>query len=213
MRGNRCGTPTGECRGTATRNWTPSRRRGGLLISLIIMTGLGMGAGPPGEQRPTVSTSPPDSVPAALRPPPSLQGPALAVPAEILALLDQRKQALDRREAKVREAETRLMVLKREIEELLARYEARVQAEEARRRAFEAKQAATATEARQAAFTHLAKIYEAMPPEEAAARIEKMPREQALRLLRALKSKTAGAILAQVRPERAAQLTAQLVSE
>jgi flagellar motility protein MotE (MotC chaperone) len=50
-----------------------------------------------------------------------------------------------------------------------------------------------------------------MPPEEAALRIEKMPSEMALQVLRGLKGKTADAILSQVKPDKAAKLTGQLI--
>ena len=51
-----------------------------------------------------------------------------------------------------------------------------------------------------------------VPAEEAAARIEKMPAPMAVQVLRTVKSKTAGAILAQVRPDKAAKLTEQIVN-
>jgi flagellar motility protein MotE (MotC chaperone) len=51
-----------------------------------------------------------------------------------------------------------------------------------------------------------------MPAEEAAVRIEKMPASMAVQVLRTVKSKTAGAILAQVRPDKAAKLTEQIVN-
>mgnify|MGYP003344054465 FL=1 len=54
-------------------------------------------------------------------------------------------------------------------------------------------------------------MYESMPSEEAAARLEKMPERKAIEVLRILKPKTAGAILSQVRAERAAKLTEQLL--
>ena len=60
--------------------------------------------------------------------------------------------------------------------------------------------------------TQLAKIYEAMPAEEAAARLERMPDRKALEVLRLIKGKSAGAILAEVKPERAARLTEQLLT-
>ncbi|MGH7232911.1 MAG: MotE family protein, partial [Nitrospiraceae bacterium] len=58
----------------------------------------------------------------------------------------------------------------------------------------------------------VAKMYETMPPEEAALRIEKVPSDMALQVLRSLKGKTAGAILSQVKPDKAAKLTEQLMT-
>jgi flagellar motility protein MotE (MotC chaperone) len=146
------------------------------------------------------------------------QGPAIGVPQEILEMLDRRKQALDKREEAIRVSETRLASLKGEIEEILVRHEQSVKlAEKARKNAEEQKaagaqkQAKVDDETRKADQARLAKMYETMPAEEAAARIEKMPNARALELLRLLKGKTAGAILAQIPPVKAAKLTEQLI--
>ncbi|MDE3118068.1 MAG: hypothetical protein KGO52_10085 [Nitrospirota bacterium] len=147
-----------------------------------------------------------------------IQGPATVAPREILDMLDRRKQALDKKEASLRAAETRLASLKGEIEEILVRHEQALKAAEKARKNAEADKAAAAQrqgkvdeQTRQADQARLAKMYETMPAEEAAARIEKMPNARALELLRLLKGKTAGAILAQVPPTKAAKLTEQLI--
>lgn len=147
-------------------------------------------------------------------------GPALTVPKEVLTLLDQRKRYLDQREEALRVEAGRLTDLKRDLEELLDRYEASVKAYEAEERKKRDLQKANAdqtrkkteaeTAAQQASLEAVTKIYEAMPAEEAAARIEKMPPHMAVKVLRSVKSKAAGAILAQVRPDKAAKLTEQL---
>ena len=148
-----------------------------------------------------------------------LQGPALAVPREIIDMLDQRKQNLDRREAALRGAEERLLMLKGELEQILAKQEKLAAAQkqkgaESQQREQERKlrQEKAATDSRNQHQAQLAKIYEAMPAEEAAASLERMPERKAIEVLRILKSKSAGAILAAVRPERAARLTEQLLS-
>ncbi len=152
---------------------------------------------------------------------PTIWGPAADVPKEVLALLDQRKTFLDRREVALRVEQARLDDLKRDIEELLDRYEKAVtggrekQLAEQQAREQEAKKRAKAeaeAEAaeRQAKLDAVTKIYETMPAEEAAARIEQMPPDMAVKVLRSVKSKTAGAILALVRPAKAAKLTEQL---
>lgn len=147
-------------------------------------------------------------------------GPALESPREILDMLDQRKRMLDRKEEALRVAEARLVSLKSEIEQILAQHEQEVKTTEAARlatattkKAAEQKQAKAEADARQASLGQLAKMYETMPPEEAAARLEKMPQERALQLLRLLKGKTAGAILALVRPEKAAKLTERFMAK
>jgi flagellar motility protein MotE (MotC chaperone) len=148
-----------------------------------------------------------------------MQGPALTVPREIIDMLDQRKRHLDRREASLRGAEERLLILKAELEQILAKHEKvaavqKQQGDEMQKRDDERKlrRQKDATESRALHQSQLAKIYESMPPEEAAASLERMPERKAIEVLRILKGKSAGAILAAVRPERAARLTEQLLT-
>ena len=148
-----------------------------------------------------------------------VQGPALSVPREVIDMLDQRKQSLDSREAALRGAEERLLVLKGELERILAKQE-RLTAAQKQKEADSQKreqdrklsQEKAAADSRNQQQTQLAKIYESMPAEEAAASLERMPERKAIEVLRILKSKSAGAILAAVRPERAARLTEQLLA-
>lgn len=150
--------------------------------------------------------------------PPARQGPAVDVPREVLELLEQRKHELDRREEFVRQREGRLLMVKDEVEKLLDKNEAL----EKQIRALKASESQQATAHRTKAIaekertiqeqrTQLAKIYEAMPSEDAAARLERMPDRKAIEILRLVKTKTAGAILAQVKADRAAKLTEQLL--
>ncbi|MCP9446226.1 MAG: hypothetical protein NNA22_01470 [Nitrospira sp.] len=152
-----------------------------------------------------------------------IQGPALEVPHEVLVMLDQRKRSLDRREEAVRQNEERLLVLRAEIDKLLAqneamakRIETAVAKEEQRTAGQKTAQAKALLEKERLALeqkAQLAKMYETMPPEDAAARLERMPERTAILILRLVKTKTAGAILAQVKPERAAKLTEQLLAQ
>jgi len=154
--------------------------------------------------------------------PPAVQGPAVDVPREVLELLEQRKRELDRREESVRQHEGRLLMVKDEVEKLLEKNEAL----EKRIYALKAKESQQATPPQptqrakavvekermiQEQRTQLAKIYESMPSEDAAARLERMPDRKAIEILRLVKTKTAGAILAQVKADRAAKLTEQLL--
>ncbi len=147
------------------------------------------------------------------------EGPALGVPKEIIAMLDQRKRDLDRREESVKNAEDRLTMLKAELEQILTKIEA---VEKRKREAKDkldkaaaekkTKQEQAVAELRNQHQAQLAKMFESMPSEEAAARLEKMPDRKAIEVLRLLKGKTAGAILATIKPERAAKLTEQLLA-
>jgi len=144
-----------------------------------------------------------------------LQGPALIVPEEMVAMFQQRKQDLERREQAVRTAEGQLAILKAEVEQILSKVEAvekrRLEQEKAAvgQQALRGKQAA---ELRTQQLAQLAKMYESMPAEEAAARIERLADRKALEILRIIKTKSAGAILAQVKVERAAKLTEELLA-
>lgn len=158
------------------------------------------------------------------------QGPAIDTPQEIIAMLDQRKKDLNRRELDLRQEQARLVTLKAEVESILARSEAmQKHLEEAQQKAQ--KQAAAQKAQQEQALAdrktaaakqvqeqkaqsqaQLAKMYESMPAEDAAARLEHMPERKAIEMLRLVKGKTAGAILSQMKAERAAKLTEQLLA-
>lgn len=144
-----------------------------------------------------------------------LQGPALVVPDEIVAMFQQRKQDLDRREKAVRTAEGQLAILKSEVEQILSKVEAVEKRRLEQEKAVlvqQASQGKRPSDIRAQQLAQLAKMYESMPAEEAAARIERMADRKALEILRLVKTKSAGAILAQVKVERAAKLTEELLA-
>ena len=159
--------------------------------------------------------------------PTGAQGPAAEVPREVIDLLDQRKHDLDRREEGVRQQEKRLQMVKEEVEKLLEKNETlekQIQTAQTQKAQQAAKQQAAEQPSTQRPKalsdkervvqeqrTQLTKIYEAMPSEDAAARLERMPDRKAVEILRMVKPKTAGAILAQVKADRAAKLTEQLL--
>ncbi|MGB4069718.1 MAG: hypothetical protein WBK08_16950 [Nitrospira sp.] len=147
--------------------------------------------------------------------PPVVQGPAIDVPRELIDMLDQRKRDLDRREQSLRQNEERLMMVRSQIEELLDQNEAlekKIQSAQAKASASQAKTPVEKKGAVQDQRTQLAKIYESMPSEDAALRLEHMPDRKAIEILKLVKAKTAGAILAQVKADRAAKLTEQLLT-
>ena len=144
-----------------------------------------------------------------------VQGPALTVPEELVAMFQQRKEDLERRENSVREAEAKLAILKAEVEQILSQVEAAEQRRLAKEKAAVAQQASPekhTVDTRTQQLGQLAKMYESMPAEEAAERIERMTNRKALEILRLLKSKSAGAILAQVKVDRAAKLSEEFLT-
>jgi flagellar motility protein MotE (MotC chaperone) len=148
--------------------------------------------------------------------PPASQGPAIDVPREVLEMLEQRKRDLDQREETIRQNEQRLMIVRIQIEELLEQNEAlekKIQSAQAKEDRSQVKVNVEKERVAQEERARLAKMYESMPSEDAAARLEHMPDRRALEILRLVKSKTAGAILSQVKADRAAKLTEQLLAQ
>lgn len=148
--------------------------------------------------------------------PPATQGPAIDFPREVLDMLEQRKRDLDRREQSIRQNEERLMIVRGQVEELLDQNEAlekKIQSAQAKVPTQQAKLQAEKERLAQDQRTQLAKIFESMPSEDAASRLERMPDRRAIEILKLVKAKTAGAILAQVKADRAAKLTEQLLAQ
>ena len=105
------------------------------------------------------------------------------------------------------------MIVRGQVEELLDQNEAlekRIQSAQAKEDGPRAKEKERLVQEQR---TRLAKMYESMPSEDAASRLERMPDRKAIEILRLVKAKTAGAILAQVKADRAAKLTEQLLAQ
>lgn len=135
-----------------------------------------------------------------------VQGPAIDDVQEILQVLNQRKEYLARKEEALKEAEARIAALKADAEKILDRYEKVTKAAIEKQEEQAKKKAQAQLDSRKATVLQAVKMFESMPPEEAASRIDKMPEKSAMELLRELKPKTAGSILAQMKPERAAKI-------
>jgi flagellar motility protein MotE (MotC chaperone) len=138
--------------------------------------------------------------------PDKTQGPATDDLQEILQVLNQRKEYLVKKEEALRETEARIAALKADAEKILERYEKVTKVALEKQEQQTKKKAQAQVDARKASVVQAVKMFESMPPEEAAARFEKMPDKAAMELLRELKPKTAGAVLAQMKPDRAAKL-------
>lgn len=119
-----------------------------------------------------------------------------------LEAVKQRMEALDRREEELLRREARLKELEKMVEERMARLEGM-------RKGLE-DLLAKIREARKEGMTGLAKIYGNMPPEEAAARLEKMDEGLAIALIDNMNPRIAGRILALVEPSKAARLTQRM---
>jgi flagellar motility protein MotE (MotC chaperone) len=123
-------------------------------------------------------------------------------PAAMIRAIEQRKSELDKRSQELDLREERLRLMEQEVSQMLKKYsEIREALEEKEKKWKE-------TEEKQVG--RLAKMYEAMPAEEAAARIEKMDESLALTLLGKIKEKSAAQILTGLSPLKAAKLTEKL---
>lgn len=119
-----------------------------------------------------------------------------------LQAVEERTKELDRREEDLRARELRLRELERMIEEKIGKLSSV-------RKDLETL-LAEIKGARKEGMRELAKIYGNMPPEEAAARLEKMDEDLAVALIRNMNARTAGRILALVEPSKAAELTQKM---
>lgn len=118
-------------------------------------------------------------------------------------LLKKREEDLNKREAELNEREVRLNQLKQDVEAKIGSL-GKVRSEiEGSFKKIDAAQ----TEK----IAHLVKIYELMPPNDAASRLEKLDDETALLILSKMKQRAAAKIMAFVDPARAAKFTSSLV--
>jgi flagellar motility protein MotE (MotC chaperone) len=192
---------------SAEQGQDPQRSSTGLPVSPAVEGGL------PGSVSadPIKKSGSESSTPAAE----PVQGPALTVPEEMVAMFQQRKQDLEQRENAVRVAEAQLAILKAEVGQILSKVEAVEQRRLGQEKGGVGQQASAgkqASDIRAQQLGQLVKMYESMPAEEAAERIERMTNRKALEILRLLKSKSAGAILAQVKVDRAAKLSEEFLT-
>lgn len=152
------------------------------------------------EKKPEKKDDKKDDKAEKILPPASLVQPdAGTKESELLAAIEKRQKELDKREENIKAQEERLKTLRSDVE-------ARIN--ELNKVKTEAEKTLKAIEAvNKEEFAHIIKIYEAMPAEEAAARISKLEMDMAVKLLSNMKGKTAGKILSFVEPAKAAELT------
>lgn len=128
--------------------------------------------------------------------------PSFSAPAAMIEAIEQRKGELDKRALELDLKEERLRLMEQEVSQMLKKYSGIREALEEK----EKKRKLTEDEQ----IGRLAKMYAAMPSEEAAARIEKLDESLALTLLGRIKEKSAAQILTGLSPAKAAKLTEKL---
>lgn len=125
----------------------------------------------------------------------------------IMKALEDRERELVIREDAVKKEEERLHMLKNAIELSLKQYSAM------RDKLQKEFTGSDGNNEAQQGIGHIAKIYEAMSPEEAARRIEKMDSAMAVELLSRIKSKQAGKIMGTISAEKAAVLSEKIAGK
>jgi flagellar motility protein MotE (MotC chaperone) len=121
---------------------------------------------------------------------------------EILKSLEKKENAINQREKDLQKQEEHLKVLRTDIEKRLH------DIEKAQRRLEEL--AAIREDLVEKSINHLAKVYSSMRPEEAGPLIEKLEEDITIQILRKMKSRSAGKILARVKPSIAARLSEEI---
>jgi len=125
----------------------------------------------------------------------------------IMKALEDRERALAVREDAVKREEENLTMLKSAIESSLKQYSSM------RDRLKKELGGNSGGGGVERGIGHIAKIYEAMSPEEAARRIEKMDTAMAVELLLRIKSKQAGKIMGAISAEKAALLSEKMAED
>ena len=118
--------------------------------------------------------------------------------------LEVRAKELEERDRALAAEEQRLETLRKDLE-ALAQEHAEAIAEAAKFR--EAQKAREKIDPTEQSLVHLIKVYDAMDPEDAAVRLEKMKEPLALDILAGIKEKKAASMLAGIEPGKAAKLT------
>ena len=125
--------------------------------------------------------------------------------AALITQLQERLKKIQEREQRLHQRQSRLEGLQRDVEALAARQVK--EAERLKKKAKELEGKENQVTEDDPSLVHLVKVYNAMDPEEAALRIEKMDEHLALEILAGIKDKKAAVVLAGVKPEKAALLT------
>lgn len=121
----------------------------------------------------------------------------------LVELLEKRNKELDRRETELNEREARLNQVNQEIEAKIAKLSKLRQENEGYFKKMDASEAEK--------VANLVKIYEAMPPKDAAARIDELDEDTALLILSRMKQRAVAKILSIIEPTRAASISKGLV--
>jgi flagellar motility protein MotE (MotC chaperone) len=115
---------------------------------------------------------------------------------------DQKRQELLEKEGRLKKEEERLKTIEKEVEAKIQKLnQLLVQVEEGLKKI---------EEVRSGRLDHLVKVFEAMPPEEAAQKLTTMKKSVAIHILFKMNTKKAGAIMAFMEPKKVADITEEV---
>jgi flagellar motility protein MotE (MotC chaperone) len=117
-------------------------------------------------------------------------------------IAENKQKEIKGKEEALKKEEERLNILKKDVEDKIEKYtKLLTQLENTLKKTEQVKDER---------MGHIVKAYDAMSPEEAAARLNALDEGMAVKIMRMMKSKKAGAIMAIMEPKKAALLTKQM---
>ncbi|MFN3480475.1 MAG: MotE family protein [Thermodesulfovibrionales bacterium] len=124
---------------------------------------------------------------------------------DILRLIEKKQKELKEREENLKKEEERLNLLKKELDEKIDRYSKILAEIEGQLKELK--------KARDDRFEQVVKTFEAMPPEDAATRLNEMDEKTATKIISMMKPKKASAIMAAMEPKKVAGLTSRILDK
>jgi len=130
--------------------------------------------------------------------------PAASAQDDMIKLVETKRAELQEREEALKREEQRLEAIKKDVDERIDKYTKLLAQIDALLKRME--------KAKDDKLENVVKAYEVMPAEDAAARISALDDETALKIMLRMKSKKAGAVIAQMAPPKAAVLTKRMTT-
>jgi len=118
---------------------------------------------------------------------------------DTLAFIEKKQREIKDKENTLHQEEERLKILKKDVDERMEKYTNLLSQLENVLNKLEHLQ--------DEKFEHVVKVYEVMPPEEAATRLAALPELTAVKIIKKMKPKKAGVIMAYMDPQKVASLT------
>ena len=121
---------------------------------------------------------------------------------DVIKFIEKKQKEIKIREEALEKEEKRLHVLKGDIDERIEKYTKLLNNLENMLKKLE--------QIKEGKLEHVVKVYEAMPPEEAAAKLAALDEPTAVEIIRRMKSKKAGAVMAFMNEKKGASITQSL---